>query len=285
MRGAITRQHLSAPPPRAALALPLLFALTDAASLGCSNDTAPHALRPRSTGSQTDGAASYDRDGGTAPGTHDDAAAATECELPGACDLLDRSSCGGEGQGCVFALPDADAEQPEAQCQPVGTGREGAACSSSADCGPGLDCTARDGHGQCHRYCCAPNTRLGCPAGQFCAIALTDARGEPTPVYLCDRCDTCDLRDPNACGAGLGCNLLPGLRGCRACLPAGTHAPGEACEYSNDCAPGAACARTASGNQACLAFCDLDASGTCPDDTRCIDTGDDTLPAGVGLCL
>jgi hypothetical protein len=268
----------------------------------CGSDTSPQRQRehPRDTRIERDGgsddgrprdagpdASAFSRD--AAVGAADaaiaaDASAAARCGLGSECDLLDTASCG-TGEGCVFALATPSAEQPEPCCMPIGTGRNGAACSARDDCAAGLDCTARDGGGECRGYCCAWNTALGCPAGEFCGIAISDARGELTDVFLCDACDDCDVRDPQACGADHGCYLLPGLGTCRACLPAGERVPGEVCSLSTDCRPGSACVRGANGEQRCVEFCDLTTGDGCGADTTCRPATGSDLPAATGLCL
>jgi len=168
---------------------------------------------------------------------------------------------------------------------PVGRGDDGSACGAREDCAAGLDCSARGGGGECRAYCCAWNTTIGCPAGQFCGIALADARGELTDGFLCDGCDDCDVRDPQACAADHGCYLLPGLGACRACLSAGERVPGEICSFSNDCLPGSACVRTADGEQRCHRFCDLTTGTGCAEGTTCRRADGSELPPATGLCL
>jgi hypothetical protein len=200
----------------------------------------------------------------------------------GACDLLDPGGCAAT-DGCVFAMSsDTDGGEPSAQCIQVGTGRDGDRCSSYADCSAGLDCTTAD-EGACRRYCCELNTTRGCPSGQFCSIAIEDARGASSGVFLCDRCDGCDVRDPDGCGEGLGCYLLPGPDPCNACLPRGELEPGGACTFSNDCVPGSTCVG-APGERSCRAFCDLNAAD-CAAGQRCRAVNGGSLPAGTGLCL
>ncbi len=267
----------------------------------CDNDTSPRRDRGNPTG---DAGAQVESDaGGAGPARPSDAGsdasaaagdassnptdavpdAALRCGT-GECDLLDRDSCG-PGAGCVFALPDASAEQLEPRCMPVGRGEDGAACSTREDCAAGLDCSARAGVGECRAYCCTWNSALGCPAGQFCRTALADARGELTDVFLCDACDDCDVRDPKACAANQGCYLLPGLGSCRACLAAGERVPGEICSFGNDCLPGSSCVRTADGEQHCVEFCNLTTGSGCAEGTSCRRADGSELPPATGLCL
>jgi hypothetical protein len=269
----------------------------------CGSDTSPQRQRehPRDTRSPSErdaGADPQPRDGGpdasaslrdATVGSGDaaivgDASAVPRCGMGDDCDLLDTGSCG-IGEGCAFALATASAEQPEPRCMPVGSGRDGTACDAREDCAAGLDCTARDGGGECRGYCCAWQSTLGCPAGQFCGIALSDARGELTDVSLCDACDDCDVRDPQSCGADHGCYVLPGLGSCRACLPAGERVPGEICSLSTDCQRGSACVRDGSGEQRCIEFCDLTTGAGCGADTTCRPSTGSALPASTGLCL
>jgi hypothetical protein len=201
----------------------------------------------------------------------------------GECDLLDPDSCGA-GEGCVFG-PAEMGTATGPTCAPVGSGAEGERCMASADCGPGLDCSAFDGSGRCRSYCCALSRTLDCPDGQFCRLDL-DATRETFRVGLCAPCDSCDPLDPDSCRPGLSCYPLPGSLQCTACLPPGELEPGDECTLSTDCQRGSACFRLDNGISLCLAFCELDSEEGCADRGRqCSEVAGAKLPPGIALCL
>lgn len=202
---------------------------------------------------------------------------------PGVCDPRDPDACGA-GQSCVLDRSGPSAAQ--AMCAPAGQGGDGAPCTAQSDCAPGYDCNASAGTGACRRYCCTRDRGSECPSGQYCGVGLQDHDGAPTGVYLCERCDACDLRDVDSCGAGRGCYLIAAGGGaCSACFEAGRAALGQSCESSTDCRPGTACVRLRSQESRCTAFCSLSATAPCADGTSCRRSAGLELPAGVGLCL
>jgi hypothetical protein len=221
-----------------------------------------------------------------APTPDDDAGASVSILCgDGECDLLDPVSCE-PNAACIFALPESGDAGPEALCAAAGPGDDGAECTHHSDCGPGLDCTALGEPGTCRRYCCALNAAGGCPSGQFCRVALEGSDGGLSGVALCDRCDGCDTRDPDACGADNGCYLLPAPAPCAACLPAGDVPPGAACTRAADCVPGAACLARSNNERSCVALCDLDgAESECASGLSCREPEGASFPAGVGVCL
>jgi hypothetical protein len=249
---------------------------------GASADAAPNdrdsgRIGPKPDAQARDGGDADDDDGGSGGS----AAPVEECPR-GECDLLDPASCGGD-EGCVFS-PDAGAAGAP-MCAPVGSAAEGERCTESADCGPGLDCSAFDGSGRCRSYCCALSRTLDCPDAQFCRLNL-DVTREERRVGLCEPCDGCDPLDADACRPGLSCYPLPGSLDCTACLPPGQRKPGEACALSTDCAGGSACFRLDNGVSLCLAFCELDGEAGCADSAReCSEIPGAKLPPGLALCF
>lgn len=213
------------------------------------------------------------------------------CGPEGECDLWAVDSCEA-GRACRLLLqsdqPSAAATTAEPMCAEAGGGRDGEDCDRSQDCGPGLDCTTfNDAGGSCRRPCCELNQTGGCPTGQFCRTELVDADDASTDVALCDSCDDCKLggaAGDSDCPDDQACYPLgtPG-EPCRACLPAGDAAPGEACEAQNDCAADLLCIALGGAYQ-CTAACSLDLGG-CPDDLTCTPIADGPLDADQGLCL
>ena len=259
---------------------PALLAL---ALVACGDDDDATPIRRDSGLQETGPDASRGRDGGRQDAGNGEPAPACPS---GECDLLDPGSCGA-GEGCVFAHDNRsdETDQPALYCAPVGSAAEGEPCTASADCGPGLDCSAYDGTGRCRQYCCALSRTLDCPEDQFCRVGL-DAERKSSVVGLCDRCDGCDPLDPAACGSGLSCYPLPGSIDCTACLPPGKAEPGDPCKLSTDCARGAACFRFDDDDQVCVEFCELDSDQPCSDQARrCSEVAGAKLPVGVALCL
>ena len=254
------------------------------ALVGCGDDDDAPLIGKDSGPGSRDAAA---RDGGDRPrdaGRRDAAPEPIPMCPVGKCDLLDPDSCAA-GESCVFAQG-ASAEDPFAlSCKPAGSGAEGERCMKTADCGPGLDCSAYDGTGRCRQYCCAVSRTLDCPDGQFCRLGL-DTEHIAAAVGLCDRCDGCDPLDPEACGTELSCYPLPGSIDCTACLAPGKRRPGEACALSTDCQRGSACFRFDDETALCVEFCELDSDTPCRDDGRsCKEVAGAKLPVGVALCL
>lgn len=223
------------------------------------------------------------------------------CGPTGECDLRSVGECE-SGQGCVLfraeqragdsdaGADDLDAgvdpeleESPSAapMCLPVGAVRDGEPCAGPGDCAEGLDCSAATG-GTCRRYCCDLNATGGCPSAQFCRVELRDARDQPTGVALCDACDGCDLLGDD-CPAMQACYpLAAASAACNACLPVGAREPGASCDFSNQCASGAACVAIA-GARSCVQLCEL-GTETCPEDAACARAQGDPFGGGVGLC-
>lgn len=220
------------------------------------------------------------------PPDDDDAGSAMDASTAacghGDCDLLDPTTCE-SGQGCLWLLDEAD--EPRSQCVAAGEGADGTSCRSGLDCGPGLDCTAIGDGGTCRRYCCQLNRTPGCPAGQFCRVALVNGEERGAEVFLCDGCDGCDPTVAGSCASGRGCYPLPGTDACLACLPAGSGEVGMTCSNAMDCAPGLGCMRTGADPQSlCRAFCTVGASEAC-DSGSCTAVRGGALPEGLGICL
>jgi hypothetical protein len=251
---------------------------------------APHADgSPRETGSgfPDAGATSADvaahpnpADAGADPDVDGGEPSAASCPA-GTCDLLDPLTCP-EPEGCVLARVEPGAVA-EPQCVAAGTGADGDPCERSADCSPGLDCTRFDGAGTCRRYCCELSRTEGCPAGQFCRVAL-ELEMTASGAALCDRCDDCELGAADACGPERGCYPLSGAHVCSACLPAGALDLGAPCALSTDCRPGSACFRVGPLSR-CTAFCAFGDDEACSGDAACKQVAGVQLPDGVGLCL
>jgi hypothetical protein len=229
-------------------------------------------------------------------------------EIPAACssevcDLLAADSCG-EEQACKFLIPIDGSSTPSAQCQPAGELGEGDFCSTTAECGPGLDCTvdcdpealdceAEENWGVCRNYCCALNSTSRCPQKQACLIELTDAEGGRTGVGLCDRCDDCSPLIAGDCDSGQGCYLLPdedrgGISLCFLCMESESAlSEGARCETANDCSPGLGCFSIDRQPNTCTRFCDLTSGiDVCQPEGQCQDyLGEASREGTLGICI
>lgn len=179
------------------------------------------------------------------------------------------------------------------QCAKAGVGDVGAACSSSADCSPGLGCVGQGDLGRCLRYCCTGDAYCG--DGRFCAERALHAR-EPAPsdplmVPVCVAAEKCDLSEPFPCPPGAECMCGPGTActivdatGVTACLPPqGVGKQDDACP----CAAGYFCSES---TQTCLQLCEVEGAAmdgtervTCGEGASC--STNSRFPEGWGLCV
>lgn len=219
------------------------------------------------------------------------------------CDLIVADSCG-EDQACRFLLPIGESITPFAQCQPAGTKLEGEPCSSTAECGPGLDCTvecdtdtqdcaAEENRGYCRSYCCALNSTSHCPREQACLIELTDGEGRGTGVGLCDLCDNCNPLMAEDCDYGRGCYPLPDVDSeeisfCFLCMTSDPGlSEGARCDTANECKPGLGCFSIDRQPNRCTRFCDLKSGiDVCQPEGLCQDYLGAASRGGVlGICI
>jgi hypothetical protein len=148
-----------------------------------------------------------------------------------------------------------------------------------------------------------PETNMG-----TCVAMCIGSEAVPSCANACEHCtiqsDALPLVclppcDPFAqdCGEGAGCYLDDGATAFD-CIPAGTAAIGDACEYDHECAPGSHCAGAAlvpgcaDARRCCTAYCDVTEAEPCPatlPGTECIPFYDDRetpcLPRVVGACV
>ncbi|MCG8554658.1 MAG: hypothetical protein MJD61_05120 [Proteobacteria bacterium] len=222
------------------------------------------------------------------PDAQSDTGTGTDSGLPAACQnsecsLLDPASCA-MGQGCQ--LRDTMAGAPEPVCEAAGTGKSGDACTTPADCAPGLGCS--DADNKCHQYCCDLDTSTGCPPNQACWLELTDRdTHQRTGVGFCDDCDDCDLLAQTGCTGAQGCYSVTEKNDCTACLASAKMVDeGMPCEAANDCRPGLGCYSLDMQPTRCVAYCQLPAmpggADSCGMNAEC---QDNLGLAGVGLCV
>lgn len=175
-------------------------------------------------------------------------------------------------------------------CAPAGSQQAEQACTSSADCAPGLGCVGAARSGRCLPFCCGEGPD-SCAPGFFCAErplrseAVGEAGGPLVPV--CDRADNCSLGESKdctgpgcVCGPEMVCALVRPDR-TTACVPLSPMAgqAGERCP----CDRGHHCSQ-ATDPATCVKTCDLDVadSDTCGSGV-CQATP--VLPAGWGICV
>lgn len=201
--------------------------------------------------------------------------------------VLDAATVGGPGNpttvaACQLVFRDGEVA---AECAQAGSGLEGAACSGSRDCAPGLGCVGSAGAGQCLPYCCGGND--SCGTGRYCTQRplrspdITEAQLAPTiPVCaLADNCplmlDSCSQNGVCSCPEGLACTIV--RADTTACIEPGGGQEGESCP----CAPGYFCSQ---GTNTCLKFCDTkDPTSSCG--ARQCQPGPRGFPMGWGLCV
>jgi hypothetical protein len=223
------------------------------------------------------------------------------------CDRTDPGSCGA-GETCKVVIrraPNEDQFLIYAGCVEVERARgAGAPCEQfggltapyEADglsdevyvdpCGEGLYCAA-DPEARGSFICqpeCDLNFGLLCTGpGEYCA-------GQGAFEQVCRDSDGCDPRDPGSCGDGRACYLRfndTGEAVLSVCLPEPEEpiADGEACEFLNDCEPGASCwgpvrtppMRWVQSDLICRRSCD---PGVADDAGQ--DEGDEDAGVGVG---
>ncbi len=166
----------------------------------------------------------------------------TSCDASEACDIMDNEGTLG--------------------CREEGTTAHYGTCASATDCQAGDSCISLDGENLFCAPFCDPNTEA-CPGDGTCYITLGSVEG----VMACGiiALDDCDLVDYGAgCDAGEGCYLADNQGG-TICTTEGTVAPGDPCEYANDCQAGYGCVGDGTTNtceQLCKDTVDCD-SGTC----------------------
>lgn len=189
---------------------------------------------------------------------------------PGACDLVtqdcptnQRCSWVDGGRACI-----AD-----------GTVDEGQPCSENTDsCKRGAACilTKGDAGFTCSRFC---RDTQSCASPQQCYVTLVSPDTLERPKVCADPPTSCNILIQNCPGTTDSC--YPGSQGAL-CLQTGTGALGTACQYSNDCASGLACAGTAS-NAACRKVCAFPSGmPSCDNGQNCTRLQQFT---DVGVCL
>lgn len=172
--------------------------------------------------------------------TLDDGGIAKRC-IAGGCDLIDQDC--DAGQKCAFL-------DGGRTCLPDGTLNEGQSCAGApVGCRAGLACTfTGDGGSTCARFC---RQDIDCGMPQRCYVTLVLPETQERPLVCADPPMSCDPLTQSCVSATDGC--YPGSSG-PGCYPAGTHAPGSTCMYSNDCGKGFACSGTG-GVNSCKQLC------------------------------
>ncbi|MGF1469015.1 MAG: hypothetical protein ACFCGT_23055 [Sandaracinaceae bacterium] len=197
---------------------------------------------------------------GDAAAEPDMGSAGQECgPTVGECEFGVRGSCGA-GMACVLVGSSMDGW--ETACTNEGAGGLGAPCASGGanQCQDTLSCD----RGACRAYCCVDSPE-DCQPGEFClGIGNADGAGQCRTASDCDPIDQsggCLNDDPTA-----GCYVLGAGTDC---LEPGDAIEGEACEFSNSCAPGLICVGGA-GAGTCRTLCRTqDPEPRCAGDFTC----------------
>lgn len=199
----------------------------------------------------------------------------------GECDLYSSDSClDGScrpygtfeeltGIACVEQLSEVESLPLGAPCSHACGGLLGAdGCPAGGLCDPFADDTTCLGF-------CEFDTPQACSAGSSC---FSYAAGDDDFGLCRPGCNPAGVF--SGCTAGQTC--LPGDMGLFSCFPAPMNAgAGAPCGFTNDCAPGLACANgdhCDNDGSCCSPFCSV-ALEDCPDGLPCVDIG-----LGVGIC-
>lgn len=171
------------------------------------------------------------------------------------CGLLPQCGCPA-GQGC-YPFPATD------MCVVSGTRGEGASCTESFQCSPGMACADVDGASPATPMCgqlCRPGVHDDCLGDALCANGIGRA-----DIGLCSF--RCSLAPASGCVAGLECVLFqadlgggvrPFFTDCVRSV--GTGGAGTLCTDHTSCAPGLACASgDADPTPRCRPYCDVTA--------------------------
>ena len=194
------------------------------------------------------------------------------------------------GDAAVPAVDAGDAASPPPACrvapsagQPVcvkaGTGEDGAACQSGADCAAGFECVGTTG--QCRHYCCMADACDSLPHPAFCDVQSL-AVSDTTKVPVCMPVSACKLLSPTGCMAGETCEVVR-PDGTTSCVAVGTAQAGDPCDVEH-CASGLTCLGSV-GSRVCYQLCAVvDSSAACPAGTTCQTTAPTFQDPTVGIC-
>ena len=200
---------------------------------------------------------------------------ASFCGLPSVgCNPFDdaETACG-PGNACYYG-------SQATQCSTAGVAPAGTDCYGGPFdvCEPGLHCVV-----ECQAVCSTndagadePKCSAVCTGGESLEISAENNLG----VCLTETIpQTCDIWAQTGCQSGEGCYRV---QGGIACLTAGTTEAGEACQFTNDCVPGAVCV-----NSQCQELCDAKEGATGPNacETKCQSSNNLTpVVWGFGIC-
>lgn len=160
-------------------------------------------------------------------------------------------------------------------CQPAGTGRERASCSSDRSCAPGYVCINQfplTGPLRTSSFCAK-----ACQGDEMCGedtACIGDDSGAVQGVGFCgDRCEPWD-RDTPQCAEGIGCMAVSNQDGLCYLPGAGTvKKPYDACNaqaQQSGCPSGTLCLQLSGSESRCVPTCDptledeADRDATCP---------------------
>lgn len=169
----------------------------------------------------------------------------------------------------------------EASCSlEAGSLGPGDACTSVADCAPGLACFRRDGGGVCGRICC-PRDHSTCTEGMSCGGAGVLVDGSETNWGRCMAPRPCDLLEPTEyCELREGCYIVDSS-GRTECRVAGSGGPREPCQVQEDCQSGFFCGGIG-GAKRCVRICRIGERDCPAEEGRCVAQWHTS--EGSGLC-
>jgi len=201
---------------------------------------------------------------------------ASFCGLPsvGCNPFQDAETACGPGNACYYG-------NQATQCSTAGVAPAGTDCYGQPFdlCASGLQCVV-----ECQEACStddagADEPKCSAVCGGADNILEVSAENSLGVCLTATVPATCDIWAQTGCQGGEGCYRVTGGI---ACLSAGDTAIGEACEFTNDCVPGAVCV-----SSQCQDLCDATENATGPNacDTKCQSSNNLTpVVWGFGIC-
>jgi hypothetical protein len=172
----------------------------------------------------------------------------------------------------------ANAMVTDQGCGMPGTGGDGAACQTGADCAAGFECV---GAGICRHYCCDLSECEKMSKLTFCDVQTVNGTSSAadTRVPVCMPVQKCNLLLPG-CGQGETC--APVRTDTTSCVAIGPAQEGASCERDH-CAEGLACLG-APGNRICYQLCHTDSTTDCANGMHCKTSSALFTDPTIGVC-
>ncbi|HEY2518066.1 MAG TPA: hypothetical protein VGI39_44655 [Polyangiaceae bacterium] len=254
-----------------------------------------------------DGASASGADGGAAPGivgnplcfysysgAHNCAPdTSAQCSMPADAGAYDpwqdaAATDAGDAGDAGAPLPTACHVEPGAtqSCKTAGAGKDGAQCTTGADCAASFECIGTPG--RCRHYCCGGDTTCdeAAKAGTLASTSFCDLQpvaDHDFTVPVCVPVLGCTLLGANVTGSCTDSTTCAVVKddGTTGCVAIGPATAGQGCDTQH-CAAGLNCLG-AIGARTCVPLCELDSS-SCPKGTTCIGSAQLFSNPNIGLC-